>query len=171
MDISRKHIATELENNFKELGIDNIDRETFNKIVEERVRDEVKDGIQTIQYQLITMSTTNGQAPFTSVFMYLDEVPDGQIRKDLALIIEETLKQRIKGVKNELGIPVTTAFPKLLYCLDEDNIHEDSEYWYLTELAAECSVKRLVPDYISAKKMKEQKDGNVFPCMGKLLLM
>lgn len=137
-----------------------------NEDIEKIVRNEVKDGVQTIQYQLITISTTNGQAPFTSVFAYLDEVPNGQTRYDLAMIIEEVFKQRIQGVKNEKGVYVTTAFPKILYCLDEDNIHEDSEYWYLTKLAAECSAKRLVPDYISAKKMRELKEGNVFPCMG-----
>lgn len=139
-----------------------------NEDIEKIVRNEVKDGVQTIQYQLITISTTNGQAPFTSVFAYLDEVPNGQTRCDLAMIIEEVFKQRIQGVKNEKGVYVTTAFPKILYCLDEDNIHEDSEYWYLTKLAAECSAKRLVPDYISAKKMRELKEGNVFPCINKI---
>lgn len=134
--------------------------------IEKIVRNEIKDGIQTIQYQLITMSTTNGQAPFTSIFMWINETEDEQTKKDLALIIEEVLKQRIKGVKNKQGVYITTAFPKLLYCLDENNISEDSEYWYLTKLAAECSAKRLVPDYISAKKMRELKEGNVFPCMG-----
>lgn len=139
-----------------------------NEDIEKIVRNEVKDGVQTIQYQLITISTTNGQAPFTSVFACLDEVPNGQTRCDLAMIIEEVFKQRIQGVKNEKGVYVTTAFPKILYCLDEDNIHEDSEYWYLTKLAAECSAKRLVPDYISAKKMRELKEGNVFPCINKI---
>lgn len=134
--------------------------------IEKIVRNEIKDGIQTIQYQLITMSTTNGQAPFTSIFMWINETEDKQTKKDLALIIEEVLKQRIKGVKNKQGVYITTAFPKLLYCLDENNINEGSEYWYLTKLAAECSAKRLVPDYISAKKMRELKEGNVFPCMG-----
>lgn len=134
--------------------------------IEKIVRNEIKDGIQTIQYQLITMSTTNGQAPFTSIFMWINETEDEQTKKDLALIIEEVLKQRIKGVKNKQGVYITTAFPKLLYCLDENNINEGSEYWYLTKLAAECSAKRLVPDYISAKKMRELKEGNVFPCMG-----
>ena len=134
--------------------------------IEKIVKHEVKDGVQTIQYQLITISTTNGQAPFTSVFAYLDEVPSGQTREDLAMIIEEVLRQRMEGVKNEQGVRVTTAFPKILYCLDEDNIYEDSKYWYLTKLAAECTSKRLVPDYISAKKMRELKEGNVFPSMG-----
>lgn len=133
--------------------------------IESLVKEDIESGIQTIQYQLITMSTTNGQSPFTSVFMYLGDAKDKQEEKDLALIIEEILRQRIEGVKNEQGVPITTAFPKLLYVLDENNIKEDSEYWYLTKLAAECSSKRLVPDYISAKKMKELK-GDVFGCMG-----
>ena len=133
--------------------------------IESLVKEDIESGIQTIQYQLITMSTTNGQAPFTSIFMYLGDAKDKQEEKDLASIIEEILRQRIEGVKNEQGVPITTAFPKLLYVLDENNIKEDSEYWYLTKLAAECSSKRLVPDYISAKKMKELK-GDVFGCMG-----
>lgn len=165
IDVSRQKLRNEVR---KELSpyLYAIDEDMVNDIAEKRLREEVKDGVQTIQYQLITMSTTNGQAPFTSMFMYLDEVPDGQPRKDLAMLIEEVLRQRIQGVKNEQGVYVTTAFPKLLYCLDEDNIHEDSEYWYLTKLAAECSAKRLVPDYISAKVMRKEKDGNVLPCMG-----
>lgn len=133
--------------------------------IEEFVEDEVADGIQTIQYQLITMSSTNGQSPFASLFLYLGDAKNEQEKKDLALVIEEIFRQRIAGVKNEQGVPITTAFPKLLYVLDENNIHEDSEYWYLTKLAAECSSKRLVPDYISAKKMREYK-GDVFGCMG-----
>ena len=133
--------------------------------IEEFVKEEIKDGIQTIQYQLITMSTTNGQAPFTSLFMWINEPKDEHTKHDLALIIEEVLKQRITGIPNEQNIPITIAFPKLLYCLDENNIEEGTEYWYLTKLAAECSAKRLVPDYISAKKMRELK-GDVFPCMG-----
>ena len=136
-----------------------------NEQIEEFIHEEIKDGIQTIQYQLITMSTTNGQAPFTSVFMWVNEVDDEQTKKDLALLIEEVLRQRIAGIPNEQGFPITIAFPKLLYCLDENNITEDGEYWHLTKLAAECSAKRLVPDYISAKKMREQK-GDVYPCMG-----
>ena len=134
--------------------------------IEELVREEIKDGVQTIQYQLITMSTTNGQAPFTSVFMWINETEDEQTKMDLSLIIEEVLKQRITGVPNEQDYPITIAFPKLLYVLDDNNITPDSEYWYLTELAAECSAKRLVPDYISAKKMRELK-GDVYGCMGK----
>ena len=121
---------------------------------------------EIIHVQLVTLMTTNGQAPFVSIFMYLDEVPEGQTRDDLALIIEEVLRQRIQGVKNEKGVWVTPAFPKLLYILDEDNIHEDSKYWYLTELAAKCTAKRMVPDYISAKIMKEIKNREVYPCMG-----
>ncbi len=137
-----------------------------NEQIEDFVREEIKDGIQTIQYQLITMSTTNGQAPFTSIFMWINEAKDVQTKNDLALLIEEVLRQRIAGIPNEQGHPITIAFPKLLYCLDDDNIREDSEYWYLTKLAAECSAKRLVPDYISAKKMREIK-GDVFPCINK----
>ena len=134
-------------------------------IAEDRLRDEIRSGVQTIQYQLITLMTTNGQAPFVSAFMYLDEVPEEQ-RDDLAMIIEEVLRQRIEGVKNEKGVWITPAFPKLLYVLDEDNIHEDSKYYYLTELAAECTAKRMVPDYISAKVQKELKKGEVYGCMG-----
>lgn len=167
VDITRQKFKKDIINDLELIGT-KVDEDKINKIVEEKVKEEVRSGIQTIQYQLITISTTNGQSPFTSSFMYLDEVPEGQTRDDLAMIIEEVLKQRIEGVKNEQGVPITIAFPKLLYVLDEDNIHEDSKYYYLTELAAECSTKRLVPDYISAKKMKELKDGNVFPCMGAL---
>lgn len=174
IDISRQKIRKEVEAEIASIPMDFDDgpiekndlQRYINDIAEQRLRSEIKDGVQTIQYQLITMSTTNGQAPFTSIFMYLDEVPAGQPRKDLAMLIEEVLRQRIQGVKNEQGVYVTTAFPKLLYCLDEDNSHEDSEYWYLTKLAAECSAKRLVPDYISAKIMRKEKDDNVFPCMG-----
>lgn len=133
--------------------------------IESLVKEEIRDGVQTIQYQLITMSTTNGQAPFTSVFMWINEVEDEVTKKDLAVLIEEILKQRIEGVPNEKGAPITIAFPKLLYCLDDNNIKEGTEYWYLTKLAAECSAKRLVPDYISAKKMRELK-GDVYGCMG-----
>ena len=166
IDVSRQKLRKEVREELSNC-IPRVDDDMVNEIAEKRLKAEIKDGVQTIQYQLITMSTTNGQAPFTSVFMYLDEVPDGQPRKDLAMLIEEVLRQRIQGVKNEQGVYITTAFPKLLYCLDEDNIHEDSGYWYLTKLAAECSSKRLVPDYISAKIMRKEKDGNVFPCMNK----
>lgn len=166
VDISRQRIKEEVKKeiyDIMEYGIES--PALIDEIVENRLKQEIADGIQTIQYQLITVSTTNGQAPFTSVFMYLDEVPEGQLRDDLALVIEEVLRQRIKGVKNEKGVYITTAFPKLLYCLDEDNIYEDSKYWYLTKLSAECNAKRLVPDYISAKKMRELK-GDVYGCMG-----
>lgn len=170
--MSRKGIAQDLKNEWNEIGVDyesNIDK--FNSIVEKRVKKEIERGIQTIQYQVVTLMTTNGQAPFLSVNMYLGEVEDEKTKEDLALIIEEVLKQRIKGTKNEKGVYVTPAFPKLLYTLEEDNIHEDSRYYYLTELAAKCSAKRLVPDYISEKIMKESKidkDGNgqCYPCMG-----
>ena len=161
VDVSRQKYRKKL----KELFPDN-DDDYINEQAEKLVRDEIKDGIQTIQYQLITISTTNGQSPFTTVFCYLDEVPDGQPRKDLAMVIEETLKQRMQSVKNPQGVYVTIAFPKIIYVLDEDNIHEDSEYYYLTRLAAECTSKRLVPDYVSAKVMKKNKEGNVFPPMG-----
>lgn len=126
-------------------------------MTERRLREEVKSGIQTIQYQLITLMTCNGQAPFVTIFMYLDEVADGQLREDLALIIEEVLIQRMQGVKNEKGVWITPAFPKLIYVLDEDNVTEGTKYWHLTKLAAECTAKRMVPDYISAKIMKELK--------------
>ena len=136
-------------------------------MVEARLRDEIKKGIQTIQYQVVTLLTTNGQAPFITVFMYLGETDDPQTKSDLAMIIEETLLQRIQGVKNESGVWVTPAFPKLIYVLEEDNIHPDSKYYYLTELAAKCTAKRMVPDYISEKVMKEFKNGDVYPCMNK----
>ena len=142
------------------------DEETINKVAELRVQKEVKQGVQMIQYQVITLMTTNGQAPFITIFMYLNEVPEGRTRDDLAMVIEEVLKQRIQGIKNEKGVYITPAFPKLIYVLDEDNISEDAPYWYLTELAAKCTAKRMVPDYISAKIMKELKQGDVYPCMG-----
>ena len=142
------------------------DDEIVDRITERRLQEEIRSGIQTIQYQLITLMTCNGQAPFVTMFMYLDEVPEGRLRDDLASIIREVLLQRMRGVKNEKGVWITPAFPKLIYVLDEDNISEDAPYWELTELAAECTSKRLVPDYISAKKMKEYKNGDVFPCMG-----
>ncbi|MDY3930738.1 MAG: anaerobic ribonucleoside-triphosphate reductase [Erysipelotrichaceae bacterium] len=156
----RENVASEVEAAGLHLSQDQI-----NEIAEQRVRKEIKDGVQTIQYQIITLMTTNGQAPFVTVFMYLDEVEDGQTREDLAMIIEEMLKQRMKGVKNEKGVYITPAFPKLIYVLDEDNIHENSRYYYLTKLAAECTAKRMVPDYISAKIMRQLK-GDVYPCMG-----
>lgn len=145
--------------------------EQLKNATEMRVKEEINRGVQMIQYQVITLMTTNGQAPFITVFMYLDEVPEGQTRDDLAAIIEEMLKQRIKGVKNEQGVWITPAFPKLIYVLEEDNIHENSKYWYLTQLAAKCTAKRMVPDYISEKKMLELKvdkngEGHCYPCMG-----
>lgn len=170
VDISRKKIAAEVRKEFYEMmQYDEIDKmptdETINRITEARLRKEIEKGVQTIQYQVVTLMTTNGQTPFITVFMYLDEVPEGQTRNDLALIIEETLKQRIQGVKNEVGVWITPAFPKLIYVLDEDNIYPESKYYYLTELAAKCTAKRMVPDYISAKVMKELK-GGVWPSMG-----
>ena len=170
VDVSRKKITAEVHNEFYEmLQNDDIEKmpsqEAMDRIVNRRLRAEISRGVQTIQYQVITLMTTNGQAPFITVFMYLDEVPAGQTRDDLAVIIEEMLKQRIKGVKNEVGVYVTPAFPKLIYVLDEDNIHPDSKYYHLTELAAQCTAKRMVPDYISAKVMKELK-GGVWTSMG-----
>mgnify|MGYP000687706898 CR=1 FL=1 len=165
VDISRQKIRKNVIEERKECG-ESLDEAIISKVTERRLRDEVRSGIQTIQYQLITLMTCNGQAPFVTVFMYLDEVPEGQTRDDLAMIIEEVLIQRMQGVKNEKGVWITPAFPKLIYVLDEDNITEDSKYWYLTELAAKCTAKRLVPDYISEKKMKELKEGNCFPVMG-----
>lgn len=141
--------------------------EIFNKIVEDRVREEIKRGVQIIQYQVVTLMTTNGQAPFVTVFMYLNEAKDQRTKDDLAMVIEETINQRYQGVKNEKGVWITPAFPKLIYVLEDDNIHEGDKYYYLTKLSAKCTAKRLVPDYISEKVMKELKEGNCFPVMGK----
>lgn len=138
----------------------------ISEIVERRVREEIAKGVQTIQYQVVTLMTTNGQAPFITVYMDINEVPEGQTREDLAAIIEEVLKQRIQGVKNEAGVWITPAFPKLIYCLDKNNVYPESEYYYLTKLSAECTAKRMVPDYISAKIMRELKGGDVYTCMG-----
>ncbi len=165
VDVSRQKIRKNIIAERTECG-ESLDEAIISKVTERRLRDEVKSGIQTIQYQLITLMTCNGQAPFVTVFMYLDEVPEGQTRDDLAMIIEEVLIQRMQGVKNEKGVWITPAFPKLIYVLDEDNITEDAPYWHLTELAAQCTAKRLVPDYISAKIMKELKKGCVYTCMG-----
>ena len=165
VDVSRQKIRTKVEKEFKDAGIETT-QEALNKVVEDRLRDEIKSGIQTIQYQLITLMTCNGQAPFVTMFMHLEEAPEGRTRDDLALCIEEVLKQRMQGVKNEKGVWITPAFPKLIYVLDDCNIREDAPYWHLTEIAAECTSKRLVPDYISAKVMRELKKGNVYTCMG-----
>ena len=165
VDISRKKIRRNVIAEREECG-ESLDETIINKVTERRLREEVKSGIQTIQYQLITLMTCNGQAPFVTMFMYLDEVEEGRTRDDLAMIIEEVMIQRMQGVKNEKGVWITPAFPKLIYVLDEDNITEDSKYWHLTELAAKCTAKRMVPDYISAKIMKEMKNGEVYPCMG-----
>ena len=165
VDISRQKIRNKVIEERKECG-EPMDEEIIRKVSERRLKDEIQSGIQPIQYQLITLMTCNGQAPFVTIFMYLDEVPEGRTRDDLALIIEEVMKQRMQGVKNERGAWITPAFPKLIYVLDEDNIHEDSKYWYLTEIAAKCTAKRMVPDYISAKIMRQLKNGNVYTCMG-----
>ena len=170
VDVSRKKLRIIVEQELKAIGI-TLDEDSLSKLVETRLREEVRGGVQTIQYQVVTLLTTNGQAPFVTVFMYLGEAKNEQERKDLALIIEETLEQRYEGVKNEDGVWITPAFPKLIYVLEEDNIHEDSPYWYLTKLAAKCTSKRMVPDYISEKKMLELKvdkngEGHCYTCMG-----
>ncbi len=170
VQISREKIRNEFRQELKEMGTE-IPRETFDNIVEERLRKEITKGVQTIQYQVVTLLTTNGQAPFVTVFMYLNEAKDEREKKDLAMIIEETLRQRVTGVKNEAGVWITPAFPKLIYVLEEDNIYEDSPYYYLTELAAKCTAKRMVPDYISEKVMLKNKidkngEGHCYTCMG-----
>ncbi|MCD7894372.1 MAG: anaerobic ribonucleoside-triphosphate reductase [Erysipelotrichaceae bacterium] len=170
VDVSRQKLIEEVRSEFEEEGID-VTEALIREVAERRVRKEINRGVQMIQYQVITLMTTNGQAPFVTVFMYLNEVPDGQIKDDLAMIIEETLNQRILGVKNEKGVYITPAFPKLIYVLEEDNIHEDSKYWYLTKLAAKCTAKRMVPDYISEKMMLDLKvdkngEGHCYTCMG-----
>ncbi len=165
VDVSRKKYLKIVREEYEEAGV-TVDEEQIAKIAELRVREEIKRGVQMIQYQVITLMTTNGQAPFVTVFMYLDEVPEGRTRDDLALVIEEMLKQRILGVKNEKGVYITPAFPKLIYVLEEDNVREGSKYWELTKLAATCTAKRMVPDYISEKVMKRLKQGYCYPCMG-----
>ncbi|MEE3420113.1 MAG: anaerobic ribonucleoside-triphosphate reductase [Lachnospiraceae bacterium] len=165
VDVSRRKISKRLRSELSDIDI-NMPEERFKKLVEEEVRKEVENGCQTIQYQLITLQSTNGQAPFVTVFMYLHEVPEGQIRDDLALIIEVMLRQRILGVKDRSGVYITPAFPKLIYVLQDDNIKKGTKYYYLTELAAACTAKRMVPDYISEKKAMELKGGDVYPCMG-----
>ena len=164
VNTSRKKIYKRLKQEMQDSGIA-LTEEQLKAITEKELLKEVESGCQTIQYQLITLQTTNGQAPFVTIFMYLNETKDPVTKKDLALLIEVMLKQRIQGVKNETGAYISPAFPKLIYCLEEDNIHEDAPYWYLTELAAKCSAKRLVPDYISEKQMLKLK-GDVYPCMG-----
>ena len=165
VQVSREKLRRQVREEYLAAGLE-LDEEKIRTVAELRVKEEINRGVQMIQYQVITLMTTNGQAPFVTIFMYLDEVPEGQTRDDLAAIIESVLRQRILGVKNEKGVYITPAFPKLIYVLEEDNIHEGSTYWYLTKLAAECTAKRLVPDYISEKVMKKMKDGNCYPCMG-----
>ncbi|MBQ7573482.1 MAG: anaerobic ribonucleoside-triphosphate reductase [Clostridia bacterium] len=170
VDVSRQTIKKQLKAEIEAVG-GNCDEEKFSELVENRLKDEISRGVQTIQYQLVTLMTTNGQAPFVTIFMYLGEAKNEREKHDLALVIEEMIKQRIQGVKNEAGVWITPAFPKLIYVLEEDNIREDSPYWYLTELAAKCTAKRLVPDYISEKIMLELKkdkngDGHCYTCMG-----
>ena len=170
VDVSRQKFRKEVKEEFETIGLE-LDDEKINALAEERLKKEITKGVQTIQYQVVTLMTTNGQAPFITVFMSLNEVPEGRLRDDLAMIIEETLKQRMKGVKNEKGVYITPAFPKLIYALQENNIEPNSQYYYLTELAARCSAKRLVPDYISEKVMKELKvdqngNGQCYPSMG-----
>ena len=165
VDVSRKKIYAEVQEEVKTFGCMPSEK-VIHEVVENRLRKEVTKGVQTIQYQVITLMTTNGQAPFLTVFMYLNEAKNEREKKDLAMIIEETLKQRCRGVKNESGVWITPAFPKLIYVLEEDNVNEGTEYYYLTEMAAKCTAKRLVPDYISEKKMMELKEGNCFPVMG-----
>lgn len=170
VDVSRQKFRKEVKEEFETIGLE-LDDEKINALAEERLKKEITKGVQTIQYQVVTLMTTNGQAPFITVFMYLNEVSEGRLRDDLAMIIEETLKQRMKGVKNEKGVYITPAFPKLIYALQENNIEPNSQYYYLTELAARCSAKRLVPDYISEKVMKELKvdqngNGQCYPSMG-----
>ena len=165
VDVSRQKIRKQVEKEFSNINIEDKDA-VISNIVEERVKEEVSRGVQTIQYQIVTLLTTNGQSPFVTLFMYLNEVKDKQTKQDLALIIEEVIKQRYKGVKNEKGVYITPAFPKLIYVLEEDNIEEGTPYYYLTELAAKCTAKRLVPDYISEKVMKKLKENQCYPCMG-----
>lgn len=165
VDISRKKIMLDIENEMNIAGVV-LESEKFNALVHKRLKEEINRGVQMIQYQIITLMTTNGQAPFVTLFMYLNEVEDGRLRDDLSLIIEEMLKQRIKGVKNEKGVWTTPAFPKLIYVLSENNITEGSKYFEITQLAAKCTAKRMVPDYISEKKMRELKNGDVYTCMG-----
>lgn len=166
VDVSRKKIRHRLMDEFTEQGVE-VSTKQLNEIVEKQVRQEVKDGVQTINHQIITMASSNGQSPFITIFMYLNEAKDEQTKKDLALIIEEMLKQRIKGLPNEHGVLCSPVFPKLIYAIDSSNCDETKPYWYLTKLAAECTAKRMVPDYISEKEMFKNKEGHCFPSMGK----
>lgn len=175
IDISRQRIKREIIKEFENNGI-KFDTSVIDNITESRLREEIKRGVQTIQYQINTLMTTNGQTPFVTIFMYLNEVKDKESKKDFAMLIEEILKQRIEGTKNEQGVWITPAFPKIIYVLEEDNTYEGSEYFYLTKLAAKCTAKRMVPDYISEKKMMENKidengNGNCYTCMDNLCLM
>ncbi len=165
VDVSRQKLRRLVTKEYQDAGVD-LTEEQINAIAEMRVKEEIERGVQMIQYQVITLMTTNGQAPFVTVFMYLNEVPEGRTRDDLAMVIEEMLKQRILGVKNEQGVYITPAFPKLIYVLEEDNVREGTRYWEITKLAAQCTAKRMVPDYISEKIMKELKVGDCYPCMG-----
>ena len=165
VDVSRQKLRRLVTKEYQDAGVD-LSEEQINAIAEMRVKEEIERGVQMIQYQVITLMTTNGQAPFVTVYMYLNEVPEGRTRDDLAMVIEEMLKQRILGVKNERGVYITPAFPKLIYVLEEDNIKEGTRYWEITKLAAQCTAKRMVPDYISEKIMKELKQGDCYPCMG-----
>jgi ribonucleoside-triphosphate reductase len=165
VDVSRQKLRKSLREEFENAGISYTDQQLC-EVAEERLDSEISAGVQSIQYELITLMTTNGQAPFVTLFMYIDEVPEGTLRDDLVKLIREVLQQRIKGVQNEKGVYITPAFPKLIYVLEEDNIHENSKYYELTRLAAQCTAKRMVPDYISEKVMKEMKGGDVYPCMG-----
>jgi anaerobic ribonucleoside-triphosphate reductase len=165
VEVSRQKLRKIVRREFQSAGIA-LEQDKINEVAELRVKEEIRRGVQMIQYQVITLMTTNGQAPFVTVFMYLDEVEEGRLRDDLALVIKEMLLQRMQGVKNEKGVYITPAFPKLIYVLEEDNIREGAPYWEITKLAAKCTAKRMVPDYISEKVMKENKEGNCYPCMG-----
>ena len=165
VEVSRQKLRKIVRREFQSAGIA-LEQDKINEVAELRVKEEIRRGVQMIQYQVITLMTTNGQAPFVTVFMYLDEVEEGRLRDDLALVIKEMLRQRMQGVKNEKGVYITPAFPKLIYVLEEDNIREGAPYWEITKLAAKCTAKRMVPDYISEKVMKENKEGNCYPCMG-----
>lgn len=170
VDISRKKYRKEVKEELESIGV-SYNEDNVNSIAEKRLKEEIKRGVQTMQYQINTLMTSNGQTPFVTLFMYLGEVADGRLRDDLALIIEEVVKQRLQGTKNTSGVYVTPAFPKLIYVLEESNIHENSKYWYLTKLCAKCTSKRLVPDYLSEKNMKKYKEGNCFPPMGERKLI